>query len=158
MQVEYEIPSSEAMTLFAAHIAEIIQPGDLVFLRGCLGAGKTTWARGFLEALSIDTPIKSPTYTLVETYETSLGLVHHFDLYRLHHGDELHYMGIDDYFDEGAIGLIEWPERGGDVLPDPVIEFDITMTNNEQKRLVRCRVPDQYSDQQRFKNLKEWCL
>jgi tRNA threonylcarbamoyladenosine biosynthesis protein TsaE len=99
--------------------------GLLVFLKGDLGSGKTTLARGFIHAFDYKGHVKSPTYTLVEPYELSRFSIYHFDFYRLSDPLELEYMGVQDYFHALAICLVEWPERANDSLPLADIIIDI---------------------------------
>lgn len=101
----------------AAQLAALAQAGDVIALWGDLGAGKTTFARGFIGALSPEEDsVPSPTFTLVQTYPTKQGDIWHFDLYRLKRADEAYELGIEEAFAAG-ISLIEWPERLGGLLP-----------------------------------------
>ena len=89
----------------------------IVFLQGELGVGKTTLVRGLLRGLGVHGTVRSPTYTLLECYETPAGRVLHLDLYRLAGGAELASLGLRDELDPGVLLLIEWPERAAAALP-----------------------------------------
>jgi tRNA threonylcarbamoyladenosine biosynthesis protein TsaE len=88
-----------------------------VYLSGDLGAGKTTWARGFLAACGVTSVVRSPTYTLVELYDLGAVTVLHLDLYRLQDESELEALGLRDWAQPGYLWLIEWPERAAGRLP-----------------------------------------
>ena len=99
----------------------------VIFLQGDLGVGKTTLCRGILRSLGYQAAVKSPTYTVVESYALTQRVLHHFDLYRLSHPQELEYLGIRDYFSAQTLNLIEWPDKGYGVLPsaDLVVELSV---------------------------------
>jgi len=100
-----------ATAALGARIARQLKAGDAVLLKGELGTGKTTLARAILRALGVESHVPSPTFTLVQAYETPSLALHHFDLYRIESASELKELGIDDALDDGAV-LVEWPERG----------------------------------------------
>ena len=93
-------------------------PGDVYGLCGALGAGKTEFVRGFVAARANDAAVRSPTFTLINSYETPSFDIHHFDFYRLGSADELHEIGFYEYLDSGGICLIEWADMFPEVLPE----------------------------------------
>jgi len=108
-------------------LAEVSKGVGIIYLRGNLGTGKTTLCRGILRQLRYAGAVKSPTFTLVEPYEIGNYRIYHFDLYRLGDPAELEYVGIDDYFSQHCLCLVEWPEKGDGYLPKPdlLIKLDI---------------------------------
>src|ERR1700675_176305 len=98
-------------------------PGGVLYLHGDLGAGKTTCARSLLRALGVVGPVRSPTYTLVETYELAGLTCVHVDLYRLQTLTEVDELGLRDLVGPGCLLLVEWPEKGGAALPPADLEL-----------------------------------
>jgi len=121
------IENQESMMSLGAALARAMgeEHQAVIFLYGNLGAGKTTLVRGLLRSLGHEGAVKSPTYTLVESYELPGWLIYHFDLYRLSDPEELEYIGIRDFWDKPNVSLIEWPEQGKGFLPSPDIELRI---------------------------------
>ena len=111
------LPSPDATARLAARLGARLHPGDVLLLSGEIGAGKTHFARALIHALQ-DRPedVPSPTFTLVQTYDTRRGELWHSDLYRLGHPDEVIELGLADAF-ETAICLVEWPDRLADLAP-----------------------------------------
>ncbi len=121
------LPDALATETFGKQLAAVVKPSAVIFLEGELGVGKTTLVRGFLRGLGYQGLVKSPTFTLVESYQFETCRVYHFDLYRLHMPEELELMGIRDYFTDDAIILVEWPEKGSRFLPkaDLILELSL---------------------------------
>ena len=141
--VKFELLGEEATVAFGGQVAEVlssIQSPLLITLSGDLGAGKTTLSRGILQGLGHTGTVKSPTYTLVEPYELRLGAVYHCDLYRLADGEELEYMGFADYLIDGALCLVEWPEKGEGFLPQASVAIQISSSHQG-----RCVTLEAYS-------------
>ena len=126
------LPNEQATLRFAADIASALEPGDLVTLSGDLGAGKTTFARALIRALSGDDTIEvpSPSFTLIQTYELPRFTLAHSDLYRLSGTAELTELGFDDLPD-GAVMLMEWPDRAAGSLPSDRLDITFTLAPAE---------------------------
>jgi tRNA threonylcarbamoyladenosine biosynthesis protein TsaE len=120
-----ELPDEAATAAFAARIAALARPGDVIALKGELGAGKTSFARAFIRARGGVEAVPSPTFTLVQVYELGEGTVWHIDGYRLRHPDEAWELDIEDAFHEG-VSLIEWPERLGPLIPARRLEITLS--------------------------------
>ncbi|MBM3597397.1 MAG: tRNA (adenosine(37)-N6)-threonylcarbamoyltransferase complex ATPase subunit type 1 TsaE [Alphaproteobacteria bacterium] len=117
LAVLLSLADEAATRRLAAKLAAVARPGDVIALSGDLGAGKTSFARGFIHALAgraVDVP--SPTFTLVQTYEAAGLTIWHVDLYRIERAEEARELGLEEAFAD-AIALIEWPERLGRYLP-----------------------------------------
>lgn len=127
----------EAATLaFGARLARELAPGMVLYLEGELGAGKTTLVRGLLRALGYAGRVRSPTYTLTETYSLRGFELYHFDLYRMHDPREWVDAGFREMHDGHAVSVIEWPERAAGWLPRP--DVVIRLQVRDEGRDVEC--------------------
>ena len=124
-----DVADEAAVQRLAAAFARCAQPPVVVFLRGDLGAGKTTFARAYIHALGYEGYVKSPSYGLLETYRAGRQSVLHLDLYRIEDPEELEYLAIRDQFDDSTVLLVEWPDRGGGLLPAPDLVLDFGETS-----------------------------
>jgi len=117
------LEDESALAAFAQRLARAASEPLAIALEGPLGAGKTSFARALLGALGHSGPVRSPTYTLVEQYRLSDGIVWHLDLYRLGSAEEVDWLGLDDFDPNSDWLLVEWPQRGAEHLPS----LDLTM-------------------------------
>lgn len=129
------LPDESATLRLAATFAHALTPGLVIHLRGDLGAGKTTFTRGLLRALGFAGKVKSPTYTLVESYACPAFTLHHFDLYRFADPEEWEDAGFRDYFSQDSVCLVEWPDRAEGLLPpaDIALALDVCGTGRRYR-------------------------
>ncbi len=125
-----DIASEQAMLAFGADLAATLGSSCVVTLSGDLGSGKTTIARGVLRGLGFAGRVKSPTYTLVETYEHAGKSIYHFDFYRIQDADELELAGIPELLAQPAIRIVEWSSLGGSHVPTADIAVAIEILNS----------------------------
>lgn len=137
-----DLPDPGATDALGAELAALARAGDAILLEGKLGAGKTALARAFLRAATGDArlDVPSPTFTLVQTYDTSKGPVHHFDLWRLDGPEALGELGWDDAR-EGIV-LVEWPDRLGPLRPQDALTVALQATGPEARRATLRGWPD----------------
>lgn len=131
------LSGTAATEALGARLAAYAAVPCVIYLRGELGAGKTTLVRGFLRAFGHQGMVRSPTYTLVEPYQVAGKEIIHIDLYRLGDAEEIEMLGLRDCLDGDAILLIEWPERGEGVLPGA--DLDICLEHAADARLCHLR-------------------
>ena len=124
---EFPLPDLDATAALGRAIASGLGTGDAVALWGDLGAGKTTLARAILQALGVKEDVPSPTFTLVQSYDTTPPVAH-YDLYRLKSAREMAELGFEDALDQGAV-LVEWPERAPEVLPPDALHVRLNQEN-----------------------------
>ena len=115
--MEWTISTEQELNTVARVIAPLLSPGDIVALNGTLGVGKTTFVRALIRHLTgTQADVPSPTFTLLQTYDTPSFVLYHFDFYRLKNPEEAYEIGIEEAFSEG-VSLIEWPDKIGTLLP-----------------------------------------
>jgi tRNA threonylcarbamoyladenosine biosynthesis protein TsaE len=137
-----ELPSLAATDALAAAVAAVARAGDAILLEGELGAGKTAFARAFLRAATGDRALEvaSPTFTLVQSYASSIGVVHHFDLWRLEGPGGLAELGWEEACD--GIVLVEWPDRLGPLRPSDALTLALQSTGTCSRRAMLAGWPD----------------
>lgn len=136
MNHTYQTQSAEETEQLGETIAQQIKPGDVIAFTGDLGAGKTAFCRGMLRGFGYHGRVTSPTFTIVNEYETERGRICHFDMYRILDEDALYDIGWEDYLDGEAILLIEWSENIADALPPETITIDIRHGASENERCI----------------------
>ena len=141
-RAEIALPDMAATAGLAGRIAPLLEPGDAVALWGDLGAGKTSLAREILRVLGVTEDVPSPTFTLVQTYDTPRLTVAHYDWYRLKSARELNELGFREALEDGA-ALVEWPERAPDYLPDETLHLRLSIDG--EGRRVKITGPERWA-------------
>jgi len=129
MTQSYALADEAASVQLANTLSTCLHAPAVLTFQGEIGAGKTTFIRAMLRALGVTGAIKSPTFSLVESYDCQGLHIHHFDLYRIEDETELDYLGFRDYFTSQAVFCIEWPERAEESLTKVDLRIVLTMAD-----------------------------
>ena len=138
--LQFKLHNEDDATWFARRVAKVFEKNNLfkqgviVYLQGDLGVGKSHFARGFIQAFLPKQKVKSPTYTIVESYNFSTNCIYHLDLYRLCDPEELEYLAIRDLFSDSFVALIEWPANGSPILPAADVEFEFSYMDDSAQQ------------------------
>ncbi len=133
-----EIPSAAALPQAAKEFASLMGDETVYAFFGEMGAGKTTFIRELCRALGVEEDLaNSPSFSIINEYrsDSTAELIYHFDLYRLESVDEALEIGVEDYFDSGALCLLEWPERIEPLLPDDSVKVTVTVNPDDSRTL-----------------------
>ena len=143
MSIEIKLLNESESIDFAREIAWLVEKngdfkdGLMVYLYGDLGAGKSFFSRAFVQYFIPGQKVKSPTYTIVESYNYSINTIHHLDLYRLCDPEELEYLAIRDLLKKNYVALIEWPQKGAPILPKADVELEFVYQDEGRKVVVK---------------------
>ncbi|KTD22029.1 ATPase or kinase [Legionella lansingensis] len=140
-QLDVILPHETHSELLAASLANCLTPPLILTFSGEIGTGKTTFIRAMLRALGIESAVKSPTFSLIESYQCNNAQIHHFDLYRIHDEAELEYIGFRDYFREDSVCCIEWPERAWNFLRASDINFNFAIKGSGRLLTIKALSP-----------------
>jgi tRNA threonylcarbamoyladenosine biosynthesis protein TsaE len=157
LEIDTHTPAETAA--FGEALAGWLRTGDVVLLHGDLGAGKTTLAKGIAAALGVEDVVSSPSFSLVNEYDTGLAAgvarLYHLDLYRLQGEDDLASIGFDDFMAPAdGITLLEWPERASTALPERYLLVEIETIGSSSRRVRFVSIPDDLVSARRIEGLR----
>lgn len=135
MGVTFVSASAEETKAWAAALAPLVRPCDIILLNGDLGAGKTQFSQGFANALGVKQQVTSPTFTILLEYRDGRLPLYHFDLYRLEDDEELEDIGYFDVLEADGVSLVEWADKFPDSLPEDYLELRIIIAPDETRIL-----------------------
>lgn len=144
MKKEIKIGSLDRLPAAAREFVSLMGDSTIFAFYGEMGAGKTTFINALSHALGVEEDVtNSPSFSIINEYrsDTTAELIYHFDLYRLENIEEAFDIGVEDYFDSGAVCLLEWPERIEDILPDDTVRVELTV-NDDLTRTLTLEIPD----------------
>ena len=128
--------SEEETILRGKYFSPSLNAGDVIALYGNLGSGKTKFTQGICEGLKVEQHVSSPTFTLINEYDSLRGKIFHFDCYRLNSVKEIFHLGFEEYLEDNGICIIEWAERAKELLPATRFDIHFAYGNNEHERII----------------------
>ena len=139
--MEIEAISIEQLPNAAQQLINFLSERDKILLfYGKMGAGKTTFIKAFCAALGVEDTVSSPTFSIVNEYQSLHGIIYHFDFYRLKNQTEALDLGLEEYFDSGNYCLIEWPEKIPDLLSENYLRILLEVQSGQQRRLMITKI------------------
>lgn len=139
--------SAEQTRRLGWRLGRLAEPGDIVLLRGPLGAGKTQFAQGIARGLGVDRVVRSPTYTLVSVYDGDQMRLYHVDLYRVEDDADIATVGVEEYiaYEDGVV-VVEWPDRGREWLPTEALSVELEHVDETKRRIIITATGERYKD------------
>lgn len=131
----YQTHSPEETRALGAQLAEQLQPGDVILLLGDMGAGKSELTRGIARGLGIEGYLPSPTFPIMQMYETGRLPLYHFDWYRLESAEELYELSMDEYLYGEGVSVVEWPSQAEEVIPETYLEITLIPTDDNEREI-----------------------
>ena len=133
--VTYQTHSPEETRALGARLADQLRPSDVILLLGDMGAGKSELTRGIARGLGIEGYLPSPTFPIMQMYETGRLPLYHFDWYRLESAEELYELSMDEYLYGEGVSVVEWPSQAEEVIPETYLEITLTPTDDNEREI-----------------------
>jgi len=151
VEIVYTVKTASEMKKFGAKIASRLGAGDVLAVCGQLGAGKTCFTQGLSKALGVDksVPITSPTFTIVNEYE-GVTKIYHIDFYRIQSDAEFYLSGLEDFFSDDAITVVEWADRHPEIIPQDAVWIYIEITERNHRKIKLRYRKDKYENKFSF--------
>ncbi|MGB0916466.1 MAG: tRNA (adenosine(37)-N6)-threonylcarbamoyltransferase complex ATPase subunit type 1 TsaE [Flavobacteriales bacterium] len=132
MELNFHASSTQELKSVCEKLKSISEKEKIILFSGEMGAGKTTLIKEFCKSIGVQDEVSSPTFSLVNEYQSDIGTVYHFDLYRIQSEEELYDIGYEDYFFSGYLCLVEWPEMAAGIIPEKHVMVNIRAENNQR--------------------------
>ncbi len=150
----YTTHSPKETRSLGEELGKLLRPGDVLVLRGEMGAGKSELTRGIARGLQVEGPILSPTFTILQAYDTGRLPLYHFDWYRIIDPEELYEIGTDEYLSGEGVSVVEWPDRASFLLPETYLLISLVSGAGENERVIEITPVGGYTNASLGKDIK----